>query len=169
MQNIDWNKIDDFIIMSIPTPNFIIDINIPSKLRDLLIEATKCLKENALVGASACIRKAIYEFLKKEKAIGNNYDEKIKSIKQNHEHIRDYLDIVKGIKGLTSSNLHENSDIFEELKSEDIKMYIQILEEIFKEIYVIPKQREERKQNILKKNNETITKGKEKNERIQKL
>lgn len=138
--------LDENIIMSIPTPTFIIDADIPHQLRNPLIEAGKCIKENALVGASACVRKAIYEFLSKEKAAGDNYDEKIKSIKSNWKHIEDYLDVLKGIKGVTSDQVHEDS--FEAFSSEQIKSYVAILEEIFKEIYVIPKKRAERKEAI---------------------
>ena len=143
------NAIDENIIMSIPTPTFIIDSEIPSKLRDLLIEALKCIKENALTGASACIRKAIYQFLTKEKAQGENYDDKINSIKKNWPQIEDYLDILKGIKGITSDQVHEDS--FASFKSDEARSYVAILEEIFREIYVIPEQRKLKKEKIMQK------------------
>lgn len=146
-----FSDLDDNIIMSIPTPTFIIDAGIPSKLRNLLIEALKCLKENALTGASACIRKSIYEFLLKEKAVGANYDEKIKSIKGNWSHLSEYLDVLKGIKGVVSDQVHEDS--FESFSSDEIKYYIDILEEIFREVYVIPQQRQHRKEAIFAKFN----------------
>lgn len=145
----DINAIDENIIMSIPTPTFVIDAEIPSELRDLLIEALRCVKENALTGASACIRKAIYQFLNRENAEGDNYDEKIKSIKKNWPQIEDYLDILKGIKGITSDQVHEDS--FASFKSDDAKSYVAILEEIFREIYVIPNQRKRRKESIMTK------------------
>lgn len=143
------DKLDENIIMSIPTPTFIIDAEIPSELRGLLIEALKCVKENALTGASACIRKAIYQFLTKENAEGNNYDEKIKSIKKNWSQIEDYLDILKGIKGIASDQVHEDS--FASFSSDEAKLYVSILEEIFREIYVIPNQRKRRKESIMLK------------------
>jgi len=143
------DKLDDNIIMSIPTPTFIIDAGIPNKLRDLLIEALKCIKENALTGASACIRKAIYQFLAKEKAQGNNYDDKIKYIKKNWPQISDYLDVMKGIKGITSDQVHEDS--FSTFSSEEAQLYIAILEETFREVYVIPEQRKQRKESIMAK------------------
>lgn len=145
----DIKAIDENIIMSIPTPTFIIDSEIPSKLRDLLIEALKCIKENALTGASACIRKAIYQFLTKEKAQGENYDDKINSIKKNWLQIEDYLDILKGIKGITSDQVHEDS--FASFKSDEARSYVAILEEIFREIYVIPEQRKLKKEKIMQK------------------
>ena len=143
------DKLDENIIMSIPTPTFIIDAGIPNKLRDLLIEALKCIKENALTGASACIRKAIYQFLAKEKAQGNNYDDKIKYIKKKWPQIGDYLDVMKGIKGITSDQVHEDS--FTTFSSEEAQLYIAILEETFREVYVIPEQRKQRKESIMAK------------------
>lgn len=147
----NFAELNDNIIMSIPTPTFIIDSNIPKKLRDPLIEAGKCVKENALIGASACVRKAIYEFLLMQGATGNNYDEKIKSIKNNWAHLSDYLDVLKGIKGVVSDQVHEDS--FEAFSSDEIKYYVDVLEEIFREVYVIPKQRQERRNAIFEKFN----------------
>lgn len=161
-KNIDC--LDNNIIMSIPTPTFIIDADIPKKLRDPLIEAGKCVKENALVGASACVRKAIYEFLLMEGATGDNYDEKIKSIKGNWAHLSDYLDVLKGIKGVVSDQVHEDS--FEAFASDEIKYYVDVLEEIFREVYVIPQQRQDRKNaifakfNIVKQDKETTKNAK---------
>ncbi len=143
------DTLDENVIMSIPTPTFIIDSGIPNKLRDLLIEAHKCIKENALTGASACIRKAIYQFLIKEKAQGNNYDEKITAIKKNWSQIEDYLDVLKGIKGITSDQVHEDS--FASFDSDEAKSYVAILEEIFREVYVIPEERKRKKESIMKK------------------
>lgn len=154
----NFADLNDNIIMSIPTPTFIIDAGIPKKLRDPLIEAGKCVKENALVGASACVRKAIYEFLLMEGATGDNYDEKIKSIKGNWAHLSDYLDVLKGIKGVVSDQVHEDS--FEAFSSDEIKYYVDVLEEIFREVYVIPKERQDRKNAIFAKFN-TLKQDKE--------
>ena len=145
----DIDKIDSNIIMSIPTPRFIIDAGIPRKLKDLLIESLKCVKENALTGASACIRKAIYQFLKDVNAQGSNYDDKIKSIKKTYTQIEDYLDILKGIKGITSDQVHEDS--FSSFSSDEATSYIAILEEIFKEVFVIPEERKRKKEVIMAK------------------
>src|SRR3989339_1995279 len=56
------SDIDDNIILHIPTSFFTIDNRIPKKLRELINEAEKCVKNNCLTGSSACIRKTIYEF-----------------------------------------------------------------------------------------------------------
>lgn len=146
-QEID--QLDDNIILSVPTPTAIIDSKIPSRLRDLLIEALKCINENALTGASACIRKAIYEFLKKEDKSSDSYDDKIKKLKRSYPVLEKYLDVLIGIKGITSDQMHEDS--FTSFNSEEARAYVAVLEEIFKEVYVLPQQRAERKKAILDK------------------
>ena len=152
LQNDKLNTLDDNIIMSIPTPTFIIDANIPKELRDLLVEALECVKANSMTGASACVRKAIYTFLAKEKAEGTNYGEKIKAIKGNWANLTDYLDVLGGIKGVTSDQCHEGS--CENFNSGEVQGYVRILEEIFREVYVIPQQRTEKKNAIMNRFNE---------------
>lgn len=146
---ISVENIKNNIIMSIPTPKFIVNNKIPTKLRHLLIEALNCIKENALVGASACIRKALYEFLLQENASGKNYTDKIKSIKGKWNNLDEYLDVLIGIKGLTSDKIHEES--FCNFSSDDAKTCIKILEEIFVEVYVIPEERKNKKKLILER------------------
>ena len=46
-----------------------------------MAEADGCLKNNSMIGASACIRKPIYELTEHEKAEGGSYDAWIKSLK----------------------------------------------------------------------------------------
>ena len=54
---------------------FVIDQNIPRIIRELVYEAEGCLKMNYTTGASACMRKAIYELLIDQKVEGSNYEE----------------------------------------------------------------------------------------------
>ena len=68
------------------------------KFRELIEEAEKCVQNNCLTGASACIRKTIYEFLLYEKAVGDSYEDKIKSLKGKHLTLDDdYIDMISGI------------------------------------------------------------------------
>ena len=55
-----YNSINDNIIMTIPHSNITIHPKIPNILKDLLVEAETCLINNAIIGASACVIKAIY-------------------------------------------------------------------------------------------------------------
>ena len=139
---------DEHIIMSIPTSFFTIDERIPKKFRDLIEEAEKCIQNNCLTGASACIRKTIYEFLIKENAQGNNYDEKIKSLKGRCKTLDDqYIDMIAGIQGIMCDQVHE-STVFENFTSRHAKAYIAVLKEIFNHFYVLPKEASAKKAEI---------------------
>src|SRR6267143_6611022 len=74
--------IDSLIFYSVPTSFFVVDPRIPGEIRELITEADGCLKMNYLTGASACTRKAIYELTVLEKAVGDDYESRIKSLKQ---------------------------------------------------------------------------------------
>src|SRR5687768_11174627 len=70
----DDSDLDALFFYSVPSSFFVMDDRIPSVIRDLITEAESCKKMNFLTGASACARKAIYEFLVKEKAEGDHYE-----------------------------------------------------------------------------------------------
>ena len=79
--------LDDVMFYSVPTSFFVLDTRVPRIQRELLTEAEGCLKGNYLTGASACARKLIYELAKKEQAIGDSYEERIKSLKSKFEKV----------------------------------------------------------------------------------
>ena len=139
---------DENIILSIPTSFFTIDDRIPRKFRDLIDEAEKCIQNNCLTGASACIRKTIYEFLLQENAIGDNYDEKIKSLKGKQKTLDDsYIDMISGIQGIMCDQVHE-STVYESFTSQQATGYIEILKEIFNHFYVLPQEASAKKSKI---------------------
>jgi len=74
--------LDAQIFHSIPTSFFVQDERMPRLLRELVTEAEGCLKMNFLTGASACVRKAIYEFTVIEKAKGKDYTKRVKFLKK---------------------------------------------------------------------------------------
>jgi hypothetical protein len=79
-------------------------------LRALITEAEGCSKMNYLTGASACTRKAIYEFLALQKAEGANYDDKIASVRAKFPQVDVKLfEILGHIKDVTSDDVHEQS------------------------------------------------------------
>jgi len=47
--------------------------------------------------------------------------------------------MLSGIKGITSDQVHEDS--YQDFKNVEAKGYIEILKEIFNEIYVLPEER----------------------------
>ena len=139
---------DENIIMSIPTSFFTIDERIPRKLRDLISESEKCIRNNCLTGASACIRKAIYEFLIIERAEGNSYEEKMKSLKGNYKMVDDdHIDILVSLQGIMCDQVHEAS-IHDSFNSQEAKAYVELLKEIFNQVYVIPKELQKQKSQI---------------------
>jgi transcription elongation factor Elf1 len=73
--------LDALIFYSVPTSFFVMDDRIPAIIRELITEAEGCRKMNFLTGASACARKTIYEFLVEQKAEGDSYEDRIKSLK----------------------------------------------------------------------------------------
>ncbi|NVM56097.1 MAG: hypothetical protein HWN66_20540, partial [Candidatus Helarchaeota archaeon] len=103
--------IDSRIFYSHPTTFFTMDERIPKIIRELISEAESCLKMNFLTGASACVRKAIYEFLDIEKAQGEDYKSRIKFLKSKYEKIvdPDFFDTLAHIQDMTSDKLHEQS------------------------------------------------------------
>ncbi len=135
--------IDSKIFYSVPTSFFVMDSRIPRIIRELITEAEGCLKMNFLTGASACMRKAIYELTVKEKAEGKDYESRIKFLKSKYQSIDSALfDILVAIKDMTSDKVHEQS--WDEWESDNLKLIIETLKTILYEIYVSPKEKEER-------------------------
>jgi hypothetical protein len=139
--------IDSKIFYSVPTSFFVIDSRIPRIIRELITEAEGCLKMNFLTGASACMRKAIYEFTVKEEAKGDDYKSRIKYLKSKYQSVDSTLfDILVAIKDMTSDKIHEQS--WDKWDSAKLKLIIETLKTILYEIYVLPKEKEERKKLI---------------------
>ena len=141
--------IDDLIFFSQPTSFFVLDARIPSEIRELISEAEGCLKMNYLTGASACTRKSIYELLAKEKAVGDDYETKIKSLKSKYPELDPMLiDVLGHIQNMTSEKVHEQS--WPKWDSKNLKLILETLKTILHEIYVLPEEKKERLQAVEK-------------------
>lgn len=135
--------IDSKIFYSVPTSFFVIDSRIPKVLRELITEAEGCAKMNFLTGASACTRKAIYEFTNLQNCTGLNYDERIKELKSKFPQIdQELFDVLGHIKDLTSDKVHEQS--WEKWDSSHLVLFIETLKAILNEVYVIPDERQKK-------------------------
>jgi len=135
--------IDSQIFYSVPTSFFVIDSRIPRIVRELITEAEGCLKMNYLTGASACMRKAIYELLILQEAEGDDYESRIKSLKQKHPESDPALfDILAHIQDMTSDKIHEQS--WDKWDSHYLKLIIETLKTVLHDIYVIPEVKKER-------------------------
>ncbi|MEM7206490.1 MAG: hypothetical protein AAF434_01575 [Pseudomonadota bacterium] len=143
---------DDFLdscfFYSVPTSFFVLDNRVPKILRDLLTEAEGCMKSNYLTGASACARKIIYELGILSEAEGENYEDRIKSLKTIHESVEpSFFDTLLTIQQLTSTKVHENS--FDGWEAKHLRIILASLAEALHEIYVIPALRADRRDSIL--------------------
>jgi hypothetical protein len=150
--------IDSKIFYSVPTSSFAIDDRIPPVIRELITEAEGCLKMNFLTGASACMRKAIYELIVKEKCEGKDYESKIKALKTKHPQIDPSLiDVLAHIQDMTSDKIHEQS--WDEWDSPNLKLIIETLKAVLYEIYVEPEVRKGRV-SLITQLKEAVIKGK---------
>ena len=150
-------ELDNKFFYSVPTSFFSLDKRIPRILRELITEAEECLKSNLLTGASACIRKIIYELAILQKAEGDNYDDRIKSLKKIRRDVEeDYFDTLLTIQQITSEKIHEQS--YDGWQAKDIRLIISTLIEILNIIYVIPEIRKEKRESILTLKKEILDK-----------
>lgn len=138
--NID---LDAAFFYSVPTSFFVIDSRIPKIIRELITEAEGSIKMNYLTGASACCRKAIYELTVIEKAVGSDYEERIKFLKKKFTGIDPELfDILCHIKDMTSDKIHEQS--WDKWDSRHLTLFIETLKAILHEVYVVPDEKKSR-------------------------
>ena len=155
-RNISDLTIDELFFYHVPTSFFAVDERIPRVLRELITEAEGCLKNNFLTGASACVRKVIYELAVLEDAEGDNYRDRIKSLKAKENHDVDdvYFDTLLSIQKATSSKVHEQA--FDGWESKHLRVLLSALLEVLEQMYVFPKVKEERRQQIVEMTQDLI-------------
>jgi hypothetical protein len=159
----NYADIDSLVFYSVPTSFFVLDERIPREIGELISEAEGCLKMNFLTGASACMRKAIYELLIIEKCHGLNYDERIKELKAKYKDTDSVLfEILAHIKDMTSDKVHEQS--WDKWDSGNLKLIIETLKTVLHDIYVIPAIKAERSKNVLQLKAQIFQRQKGKNE-----
>ena len=140
--------IDDYFFFSQPRSFFSLDERVPKILRDLLWEAEGAQKSNYLTGASAAARKVVYELARLEKADGDDYESRIKSLKLKRPDVDpSYFDTLLTIQQVTSDNVHEES--YDGWESKHLRVILAALTEILTEMYVVPQVKEERRKAIL--------------------
>lgn len=155
--------IDARLFYSVPTSFFVLDSRIPKQLRELITEAEGSLKMNFLTGASACMRKAIYELLVIERTEGRDYETRIKSLKKQYPDADPNLfDILAHIQDMTSDKIHEQS--WDKWDSRYLKLIIETLKTVLHEIYVLPNIKAERSKQIQKMREALVQDQKEKKE-----
>ena len=141
----DSEDLDNYIFFNQPTSFFTVDSRINSKLRELLSEAENCSKMNFLVGASACVRKTIYELINLERVRvirddgRTNYTESIKKLKEKFNWVsEEYFGALSNIQELASDNVHEDS--WKAWDSPKLRFFIELVRATLYEMYVIPEE-----------------------------
>lgn len=147
--------LDNLFFYSVPTSFFVMDNRIPRVLRELLTEAEGCLKSNFLTGASACARKVVYELGVIQQASGDNYEDRIKSLKAINANIDPaFFDTLLTIQQVTSTKVHEES--YDGWESKHLRLILSSLTEVLREIFVVPAVREEKRKAILNLKDEIL-------------
>jgi hypothetical protein len=143
------DNLDSYFFFHQPTTFFTIDERINLSLRNLVSEAENCLKMNLLVGASACVRKAIYELIDLENVrVENqngrtNYQDSIKALKEKFKQVPpEYFDALANIQELASDKVHEGS--WEAWDSQKLKALLELTKNILHEMYVVPDEQKKR-------------------------
>ena len=148
-------SLDNRFFYSVPTSFFVLDKRIPKVLRELLTESEGSLKSNFLTGASACARKVIYELALIHEVKGDDYEDRIKSLKKEHPEVDPmYFDTLLTIQQMTSSKVHENS--YDGWESKHLRLILATLREILHELYVVPALRDDKRKSILKMKKELL-------------
>ena len=144
----DSNELDDAFFYSVPTSFFVLDERIPRKLRELLTEAEGSLDGNFLTGASACLRKIVYELASLNGMTDGNYEDRIKSLKEQYPEVDGtYFDTLLTIQRTTSSKVHENA--YDGWETKHVRLILRSLREILHELYVVPALRDDRRKGML--------------------
>jgi hypothetical protein len=113
---------------------------------------------NFMTGASACMRKAIYELLVLENIPGEHYEDRIKALKEKYPASDPELfDILGHIQQMTSDKIHEQS--WDEWDSGNLRLIIETLRTVLYDIYVTPKVRAERSK-VIQQLRENVSKKK---------
>jgi len=140
--------LDSHFFYSVPTSFFVLDERVPKILRELLTESEGCLKSNFLTGASACARKIIYELSALNNATGDNYEDRIKSLKALHAEVDPaFFDTLLTVQHITSTKVHENS--YDGWEGKHLRVILAALSEVLHEIYVVPALRADRRREVL--------------------
>lgn len=148
-------ELDELFFYHQPTTFFTLDNRINEKVRALIAEAEGCAKMNYLVGASGCLRKAIYELLELEQVAKTDkdgkdvdYGERVKVLKSKYPTVPpEYFDALANIQGMTSEQLHEGD--WKPWTQSEFRFLVETAKEVLTEVYVRPQDKASVLQKIL--------------------
>lgn len=151
----ELEELDALFFYHQPTTFFTIDSRVNEKIRKLVSEAEGCAKMNYLVGASGCLRKAIYELLElegipkeNEKGAELDYGDRVKVLKSKYPLVPpEYFDALANIQGMTSEQLHEGD--WKPWTQDEFRFLVETTKEVITEVYVRPQEKASVLQKIL--------------------
>lgn len=160
------HEIDDVFFYHQPNSSFVIDDRIPEKIRESLDQASTCHKMSLHIGASASLRKAIFELLShfnipKTRAKNENdkkiiekipYFERLDSLQEEvlkqYPHVeRELLSDIKKVYSLVSNPLHErlpDEVEWEDFTNPQFLFLLSVVHNLLLQIFVEPEERKER-------------------------
>lgn len=163
LKSVNDLEIDDLFFYHQPTTFFTLDSRVNEKIRKLISEAEGCSKMNYLVGASGCLRKAIYELLEIEvpsnemESDSIGYEERVKTLKIKYPTIPpEYFDALSNIQGMTSEQLHEGD--WKPWTQDQFRFLVETAKEVLTEMYVRPQEKASVLQKILALQPQKVTK-----------
>jgi hemoglobin-like flavoprotein len=130
------------------------DNEIPQRLRMLMAEADESRQSNLLTGASAALRKTIYQLISLEKTVVLNentqhtdYRASIHALRDKYPQVDPELfELLAGVQELASDLVHEDS--WEAWDAKQLRLLSAIVYEILEEIYAEPARRKRRKEGL---------------------
>lgn len=141
----EYKLFDELFFYHQPTSFFTVDNRIQHVIRELITEAEGCRKMGYLTGASACLRKAIYELLRKEgigRSVGD-YKKRINALKDKFPEIEPmYFDVLSNIKDMADDRLHEES--WKAFDSSTLRELLEAAKSVLYEMYVLPDEKKSR-------------------------
>ena len=154
----DGAVIDDLILLNVPSSTLVLDQRIPKKFRELVGEAQGSIASNFLTGASACVRKIIYELAAAHGAVGDDSEERVKSLKSKFSDIDPtFFDTLVSVQQMTSTKVHEES--YDGWKSAHLRVMLEAIRTVLDAIYVEPEKRKRQRERMLRMQKELMPKG----------
>lgn len=146
--------LDDCFVAHRPAVLHTLDLEVPKNLRALIGESEEARQSNLLTGASATLRKAIYQLLSGERVLVINektkhtdYRASIAALSKKHPSVdAELFALLAGVQELASDLVHEDS--WEAWNSKQLKYLTATVREILEEIYAEPARRKRRKRSL---------------------
>lgn len=150
----DAVMLDAYFVAHRPGIAHVLDPDIPKKLRDLLAESDESRQSNLLTGASAALRKTVYQLLSNEKTLVKrpsngltDYKSSILALKTKYSRVDGELfDQLASTTELTSDLVHEDS--WPNWSVKQLRFLTGIVVELLEEIYAEPARRKRRKETL---------------------